>query len=132
MAKHEAIYHEWDSSATGLAQRGGSAYGTGVPVPSGSTLMISANDRSFLRLFVLIRAANERVSKEVLLGEVRCRSIRGFSATALRGVVASLVRKKLIRLVRGGESAFEATKRGQEAAREARDRLATLINLLGA
>jgi hypothetical protein len=54
--------------------------------------MISADDRSLLRLFVLIRAANERVAKERLLAEVERRNIRGFTATALRGIVSSLVR----------------------------------------
>jgi hypothetical protein len=92
--------------------------------------MISADDRSLLRLFVLIRAANERVAKEGLLAEVERRNIRGFTATALRGIVSSLVRKKLIRLVKGDESAFEGTKQGQEAAKEARARLATLTTLL--
>ena len=92
--------------------------------------MISTDDRSLLRLLVLIRAANERVSKEMLLAEVERRNIPGFRATALRGVVSSLVRKRLIRLVKGDESAFEATKQGHVAAREARARLATLMTLL--
>lgn len=92
--------------------------------------MISADDRSLLRLFMLIRAANERVSKEWLLAEVERRNIHGFTATALRGLVSYLVRKRLIRPVKGDESAFEATKQGQEAAREARARLATLMTLL--
>lgn len=92
--------------------------------------MISADDRSLLRLFVLLRAANERVSREILFAEVERRNISGFTATALRGLVSSLVRKRLIRLVKGDESGFEATKLGQEAAREARARLATLTTLL--
>ena len=92
--------------------------------------MISTDDRSLLTLFVLIRAENERVSKGVLLAEVERRNIRGFKATALHGIVSSLVRKKLIRLVNGDEPTFDATKQGQEAAREARTRLATLMTLL--
>ena len=92
--------------------------------------MISADDRSLLRLFVLIRAANERVSNEGLLAEVERRNIPGFTATALRGVVLSLIRRRLIRPVKGDESALEATKQGQEAAREARARLTNLMTVL--
>jgi len=92
--------------------------------------MLSADDVSLLQLFVLIRAATERVSEERLLAEVERRNIRGFTATALRGLVSSLVHKGLIRLVNGDELAFVATGQGQKAAEEARTQLSNLLALL--
>lgn len=92
--------------------------------------MISADDLSVLRLFVLIRASNERVSQETLLAEVERRKIRGLTATALRGLLSSLVRRRLIRPVKGDLPAFEATRQGRQVAKEARGRLAAWMTLI--
>jgi hypothetical protein len=92
--------------------------------------MSSADDISLLRLFVLIRAAKQGISEECLLVEFERRNIHGLTAKALRSILSSLVRRGLIRLVKGDASAFVATRQGQQAATEAGARLSNLMTLL--
>ena len=93
-------------------------------------LMMSADDLWLLRLFVLIRAAKERISEESLRAELDRRKIGGITSAVLRRLLSSLAGSGLIQLIQGDGSVFIATRQGRKAARETLARLSPLIALL--
>lgn len=92
-------------------------------------LVLSGEDLWLVRLVVLLRAAKEPVCEETILADFELRHISGVTAPAVRRLLASLARKKLIRQVKGTESHFGATKRGRGAVLDATARLQVLFNL---
>jgi len=93
-------------------------------------LMISEDDLWLLRLFVLVRAAKERISEESLLAELDRRKIGGITSAQLRRLLSSLVGRGLIQLIQEDGSVFIATRQGRKTEREALARLSSLIALL--
>jgi hypothetical protein len=88
------------------------------------------DDLWLVQLYVLIRAANEPLSEERILAYVRRRKIRDVTATQIRRLLSSLVRKGIIRPTNGRQMAFVTTHQGRKAAAEARARLSRLLELL--
>jgi hypothetical protein len=91
---------------------------------------LSTDDRRLLQLFVLIRAADEPVSEEMLRSYTERHGLEGITAAKIRGILRALVRRGVIQPSKGAERSFIATPQGRKAAAEAQARLSNLMSLL--
>jgi hypothetical protein len=91
---------------------------------------LSTDDRWLLQLYVVIRAANEPVSAEMLQSYAERHKLVGITSAKIRSVLSALVRRGAIRPSKDTDRSFVATRQGKKAASEARARLSNLMSLL--
>ena len=91
---------------------------------------LATDDRWLLQLFALIRAADEPVSEEVLRSYSERHGLHGISAAKIRGILSTLVSRRVIQPSKSSERCFVLTRQGRKVASEARLRLLNLMSLL--
>ena len=99
-----------------------------MPVENATQSAVT-DDHWLLRLAILIQAAAGPISAETVLAYAERHKLRGTTLTQVRKSLSSLARKGLLRPVGTPADGFVTTRRGNDAADEARARLSNLLRL---